>query len=203
MKSLAKFISIIGHPIWMPLYVIFIFWSIDASIDSHTNNGLWVSVTAVVFINSILIPVLLFWMMKKLQIIESLSLSSSKDRFYPFLITGIFYLTTWFVFFQLGVMDFVSYTFALSTILVSVVLIINLFWKISIHTVAIGALSAFIIYMTAMGFISKNWPSYIVIISSGLIGFSRLQLKAHSAQQVYAGFLLGVLVSSAFLLSIV
>lgn len=45
---------------------------------------------------------------------------------------------------------------------------------------------------------SLNWV-YIGIISAGLVGFSRLEMNAHSIKQVGLGFALGVL-SETYLL---
>ncbi len=75
--------------------------------------------------------------------------------------------------------------------LVILVLVINLFWKISSHTTAIGALLGTIIgtsYFLEMYLI--NWILLITLIS-GLVGFARLKENAHSPLQVYAGFIVG------------
>lgn len=168
-----------------------------------SNNMAWLYILLVVFINTILIPVLLFWMMKRLKIIESLSLNSQKDRIYPFFITGVFYLTTWYVFNSLEIFSYLSLVFVLAAILVFLALAITIFWKISIHSMAMGAMSAAVLYLSALHFINEAWPVYLVFILSGLVGFSRLKLKAHSSAQIYVGFLIGALVLSIFTLAFI
>ena len=184
----------------MPLYVMLIFWNINTKAMFISNDAVWLYILLVVFINTLLIPVLLFWMMKRLKIIDSLHLDSQKDRFYPFAITGIFYLTTWYVFSSLEIFTYLSLVFVLAAVLVFLALFINLLWKISIHSMSMGAMSAAILYFSAVHFIDAVWPVYLVFILSGLVGFARLKLKAHSSAQVYVGFLLGFAVLSVFTL---
>lgn len=175
-----------------------IFWNINTKAMFISNDVVWLYILLVVFINTLLIPVLLFWMMKRLNIIDSLHLDSQKDRFYPFAITGIFYLTTWYVFNSLEVFTYLSLVFVIAALLVFLALFINLFWKISIHSMSMGAMSIAVLYLTAVHFINTAWPVYLVFILSGLVGFARLKLKAHSSAQVYVGFVLGILLVSIF-----
>lgn len=202
-KQLAIFISYIFHPLWMPLYVMLVFWNINSTAMFISNDMVWLYILLVVFINTLLIPVFLFWMMKRIKIIESLHLDSQKDRFYPFAITGIFYLTTWYVFHSIEIFTYLSLVFVLAAILVFLALAINFFWKISIHSMSMGAMSAAILYLTAVHFIDAVWPVYLVFILSGLVGYARLKLKAHSSAQVYIGFLLGVVVLTVFTLGFI
>jgi membrane-associated phospholipid phosphatase len=140
--------------------------------------------------------------MKRLGIIQSLSMEDKKDRLYPFLITGVFYLTTWFVFHNLQILELIAYIFVVASILVFLALFINLFWKISIHAMSMGALSVFILWLTAVNLIVSPWPAYLIIILSGLVGYARLKLKSHNSTQIYVGYLTGVIVLASFLLGL-
>jgi len=186
----------------MPLYVVLMFWEMNSRVHFYPESNVWFYIFLVVSINSILIPLLMFWMMKRLNIISSLSMDKKQDRLFPFLITGIFYITTWFVFYNLGIMDLVAYLFMVAALLVFLAILVNLFWKISIHSMSMGAMSVFIIYLTAVHFIGSSWPAYLVILLSGLVGFSRLKLKSHSPAQIYVGYLLGVVVTIGFLMGL-
>lgn len=199
MRFIAKVISYLFHPIWMPLYVVLIFWEMDSRVHFFNQPSVWFYILMVVIINSVLIPLLMFWMMKRLGIISSLSMEYKKDRIYPFLITGVFYLTSWFVFYNLGILDLIAYLFILAALLVYFALIVNIFWKISVHSMSMGALSVFIIYLSSVHFITSSWPAYLVILMSGLVGFARLKLKSHNSAQVYVGYLGGALITVLFL----
>ncbi len=182
----------------MPLYVMLMFWNINSKAMFISNDMVWLYILLVVFINTLLIPILLFLMMKRMKIIESLQLDSQKDRFYPFAIIGIFYLTTWYVFHSIEIFTYLSLVFVLAAVLVFLALGVNLFWKISIHSMSMGAMSAAVLYLTAVHFIESTWPVYSIFLLSGLVGFARLKLKAHTSAQVYVGFLMGAAVLTAF-----
>lgn len=186
----------------MPLYVVLMFWEMNSRVHFYSDSSVWFYIILVVFINSILIPFLMFWMMKRLGIIGSLGMEQRKDRVYPYLITGIFYVTTWFVFYNLSILDLIAHVFVFAAILVFLALIINVFWKISIHSMSMGAMSVFIIYLTSVHFISSAWPSYLIVLLSGVVGFARLKLKSHTPAQIYVGYLSGALVAFLFLVGL-
>lgn len=81
-----------------------------------------------------------------------------------------------------------------ATLLVVSVLLINLFWKISAHMVAIGGLCGMMIATSYRLQINLHPVLISLFIIAGLIAFSRLKLNAHDPSQVYFGFLLGAFV---------
>lgn len=88
-------------------------------------------------------------------------------------------------------------------------LMINSFTKISLHTIAMGGLTAgimFIIFNWTYGTVHIPFPWFnfqlrisdrlvamIVVILAGAVGSSRLYLKAHREDEIYGGYLVGVL----------
>ncbi|MBK9357397.1 MAG: hypothetical protein IPN08_08450 [Bacteroidales bacterium] len=114
------------------------------------------------------------------------------ERTFPFVTTALFYFATWIMMNNLGLPG-VYYLFVLGgAILIALALIINLFWKISIHMVGIGGLTG--------GFIGLNYQMLInsgslvlgLFLLSGLVGFARLKLNTHNEAQVYVGFIVGI-----------
>jgi len=177
--------------------VLLLFW-MDSQGPVETSWEAWIYIITIVIINSLILPILLIWLLKRMRIIESMSLEKKQDRLYPFSIAGMFYFTTWFVFNSLHIFSFLSTIFLIATILVLMAALINIFWKISIHNMSMGAVSTAILFLTASHYILSPWPVYLVFILSGLVGFSRLKLHSHSHSQVYAGFILGALVVLTF-----
>jgi hypothetical protein len=79
-------------------------------------------------------------------------------------------------------------------------LIITLEWKISIHMIGIGGFTGAVFLLS---YISNEvlLPALVIaILITGLVGYSRLSLKAHSLKQIIAGFTLGFLSETIFLL---
>jgi len=79
-------------------------------------------------------------------------------------------------------------------ILVLLAMVINLFWKISIHTLGIGSVSGTFFGISIL--LQTNLFPLIaaLILLSGVVGWARLRLNAHNEAQVYTGFAVGFFV---------
>ena len=87
-----------------------------------------------------------------------------------------------------------SYFMIGATLLLIITLVINLFWKISSHMVAMGAVMGAVTGISLLLAINLKLLIIMIILVSGLVAYSRLKLNAHFPVQVYAGFMLGVVV---------
>ena len=96
---------------------------------------------------------------------------------------------------KLSINNLIVVVFAATTVLILILTIITVFWKISIHSAAIGGVVGFIF---ALGMIHPivNFTFILafIILIAGLVIYSRLMLNAHTPWQVYAGAVLGFLV---------
>ncbi len=202
-KKLALLISYVFHPLWMPFYMVLLLFWMNTSGSAGSSFHAWRYIFLVVIINSLILPVFVIWLMKKMGIIEKISLELKQDRIISFIITAIFYLTTWFVFHQLKLISSIDLIFMISAILVLMAMIITNFWKISVHSISMGAVSAVILYLTISYYLQSVWMLYFVFLLSGFVGFARLKLKSHSPEQIYVGFAMGFLVLSIFVWSLI
>ena len=73
--------------------------------------------------------------------------------------------------------------------------IINLWWKISTHTAAIGGVMGAVIAFAEVFSFNPVWWICLVLIMGGIVGTSRLILKLHTLSEVLAGFFLGIICS--------
>jgi membrane-associated phospholipid phosphatase len=74
--------------------------------------------------------------------------------------------------------------------------VITVWWKISAHMFGVSSLIGGV--MSISYFIEKSNPYILfmfLFLIAGMIGVSRLILRRHTPNQVYAGFLLGFVVS--------
>ena len=79
--------------------------------------------------------------------------------------------------------------------------VINVWWKISTHTAAIGGVTGSLIAFSLLFNFNPMWWLCLTIVVSGLVGSSRMILRQHSLEQVTAGFFLGLV--SSFLIIII
>lgn len=211
MKSFfAKAVSIIFHPLFLVSYVLFYLIVANPYIFGFAgpkSKGL--IIISVVTI-SFMFPLIAILMMKALGLIKSLEMEDKMERIGPLIVTGLFYMWLYvnvrnndivpeaFTFFILG-----------STIAVFMALLLNSFTKISLHTIGVGGLVAgmvLIVYNWSYGVIDIPFSFFdlqlrvsdrlivmISVIGAGLVGTCRLYLKAHKEDEIYTGYLVGIL----------
>lgn len=196
MKSFAKFISIVFHPIFMPVYMAFLVVELNPShfpllFGKHYNVILGMLVMLMVGF-----PLISVALMRGLGLIKSFKMDGAKERFIPMIAVGTFYLWTFVMYKPNSKMVFAQDALLSNMILGCVIgvfmaFFFNSFYKISFHSIAAGALVALV--MNIMPYSSYNLaPLFIVsIIVAGLIATSRLVLKAHQPKEVYIGLLAG------------
>ena len=69
--------------------------------------------------------------------------------------------------------------------------IINVWWKISTHTAAIGGFAGSLLAFSILFAFNPLWWFCAILIIAGMVGSSRMILRQHSLSQVVAGFLVG------------
>ncbi|HBX51628.1 MAG: hypothetical protein A2275_09955 [Bacteroidetes bacterium RIFOXYA12_FULL_35_11] len=148
----------------------------------------------IVFLATFVLPVLMVPLFLYRNFIQSMEMHQRNERFFPMIGTLIFYSAAYILFTKLPLPDAVkSYMLAVA-VCVALSLIITIKWKISTHMIGIGGIAGVLVALSII--YSSNQLGYlaIILLISGFIGFSRLQLQAHTPAQVYAGFFLGFFV---------
>jgi hypothetical protein len=118
-------------------------------------------------------------------------MNEAGERTLPLMIAGISYMTLYYLTRNASIPAIYLYFIYGSIIILVTGMVINLFWKISLHTLAWGAATGALTGISIRFMIGI--PVYIActILLSGLAGFGRLKLNAHSQSQVYMGFAVG------------
>ena len=197
--QLSKFISIILHPIFMPLLALYLTLASLPSIAGSTSQDLNYIYGIVICCTNILPLLSIFFLIKK-ERVSSLEISNHKERSLPLFITVIWMSVG---FYMLNSVLF--YATILKAELIGAILIILMaaiiskFWKISLHLLGIGgAVGVFIALQIIQG--GVLYLLLLFILFSGILGVARIDQKAHNHAQVYVGFLLGVCIELATLL---
>jgi hypothetical protein len=145
--------------------------------------------------------------MKQLGLIPDINMSNNKDRVGPIIATGLFYL---WLYVNIKDNDLVPeiFTYYLLGVIIALftAFFINNFTKISLHAIAISSMVAALFFLKFAfdynDFLLRFSPNHVYIVSldlliiialllCGLVGTSRMYLKAHSVDQVYGGYLVG------------
>ncbi len=188
---IAKIISLIFHPIIIPTYILLILFNLKAYFSLIIPYHTKLIIIIMVFIMTFILPLLFTIILKKKDIVKTFQMETREERVYPFMITAICYYLTYYIIKQMQLPP-VFYLINIGGVfLVIAILIINFYWKISVHLTGIGGMLGTLIGLSLRFMVDMPFIIFIVILISGLLGFARLKLHAHSPAQVYAGFLMG------------
>jgi hypothetical protein len=122
-------------------------------------------------------------------------MESRDERLYPYIITVIFLSLTTYLIWQIHISPIYYYILLGASLLSIATFLINLFWKISAHTVAMGGVLGIAIALQTVLLIDLLWLIVISLLIGGLVGFARLRVGSHTQSQVYAGYFLGFLLT--------
>lgn len=192
-KSIAQVFSTLFHPIVIPTLGMFILFQLNTYIRFAVSPGARRLILLLVFINTAIAPVLSLLIMKRTGYVKTLTLEERNERILPLLLATALFFITYYMLRQLTLPSIVYFYIISATLLLLVTLMTSFFWKISIHMVALGGITAFLIITSLLLRTDVSRLVIAAFIASGITGSSRLILKAHKPAEVYAGYLLGFL----------
>ncbi len=189
--TFAKIISYVFQPLIMPFLTVLLAFNIDPYLTYNFSRDGKIAVYCVLGLNTFLVPTLLIIYLKRLKIISSLDVENRRERFIPFGITLVLYITT-YVLLRRSPLPELLYSMVAGAILAMIVaFFVTLTWKISIHMTGIGGVIG---AMCALFELHQFFPVAILtglIILAGFIGTARMALSVHTLAQVIAGTFLG------------
>jgi len=191
---LPRIISIILHPLLMGAYgVALLFLYTDFNL---LFAGQFIRFISPVVFFTCIVPLTGIYFLRKAGLIESYKLTERQDRLLPYIIVFFAYVLLIYYFYAAKLYVWFLSTLVAPLILVVITAIINGFWKISAHMVGIGCLigCTLSVCYNVKG-VNPFFLFIILFILAGCLGVSRLALGRHTPAQVYAGFLLGLIVS--------
>ena len=170
---------------------------------SYLNMFPWsykIQVLLMVYLFTIMLPTLLIHVYRRYQGWNLIELGHREKRMIPYVLSIISYFTCVYVMERLHMPHFMGSVIVAALAVQIVCALINVWWKISTHTAAIGgvagALFAFSYYL---GFNPVWWLSLVIIVA-GMVGSSRMILRQHSLSQVVGGFAVGFICAALAIL---
>jgi membrane-associated phospholipid phosphatase len=187
----ARVISMVFTPFYLPilgLVALFIF--------SYMSQMPWsykFQLLTMVYLLTVVLPTVLIHFYRRHHGWSLIELGQKERRAVPYVISILCY------FLCIYLMEFLHIPHFMMTIVTAALFIqitcamINVWWKISTHTAAIGGVAgALFVFAEFFGFNPVWWLS-LTFILAGALGTSRMILRQHSLAQVIAGFLVGAI----------
>ena len=190
----AKVLSIIFHPLWMPLVIYVFVRKVDPYYIGSTEADHFVFLLLGI---NIIAPALSMLIMIRYGMLTSIDLRERKERFGPYMLVIFYYILSFFMLkWKVPYLPETVFGF-FEAVIISLIasLVINLFWKISVHMLAQGGVFGTLIGLNVIHpNVDQLWPMFSILMA-GLTAYSRLRLEAHTHGQVYVGFCLGTLIN--------
>ena len=191
--SFSGFLSIILHPIFIPLLCLYSSVRFYPQIFFQINNNLYY-IYSVVIIFTIILPLFSTFLLIKNNRLKSIKMEDYKER--P---PALFRTAMWMSLGLYLLQNVLIYTPLLKAELFGVIIIvlfaaiISRFWKISLHLLAVGGGTGVFIALEIIVGGALVLISFFVLIS-GLLGYARIKENAHTQAQIYTGFFLGLII---------
>ncbi|HMM11061.1 MAG TPA: hypothetical protein PKE03_03090 [Bacteroidales bacterium] len=191
LRSAARVVSVILHPLLIPLYAFLITLGITGHLQLQIPvHAQWL-VAGLVLLLTVIMPGAIFYLMLRMRMISSLHMPYRQERNVPILITALFFYLTYQVLSRFGVAPLFSFYMLAASMLSLVALGANLWIKISLHMVALGALAGSMAVFARLFGEEYVYPALLAVLTAGLAGTARLVLGAHRQTEIYLGFLTG------------
>lgn len=188
---LLRSISFVFHPLIMPLLgVVFYFSKTPRFIPDPIVKGKVFSI----IILTVILPLLLFYLLKTLNKVNSIYLKTTKERILPLLLNcGIVLVILLRVFPYFEILELYYFFVGILCSTLACLILAILKVKASIHMIAA---SGFFMFAIAVGIhfkININGTIALTTIILGAIATSRLHLKAHDGSELLIGMFLGIM----------
>ena len=189
MRYLLNAVSYIFHPLFIPMGGTLCYFLVTPRLNSleiQSGNIL------PIFILTIIIPIILFLILKNLGLISSIFAPKLDERKYPLYFNMIIYLM---ILYKIIPMNYINelYYFFVGLLIASFSTLLLLFTKIkgSIHLMGMGSILIYLIGLSIRFEVNITFAIAIFTLMTGLVATSRLFMKTHSRIELLLGFFVG------------
>lgn len=197
-KSIATVVSYLFHPIWLvPLMAAYLIY-VDPVLYLGVTPRIKLFRLLTVIGNNVFFPLLSVVLARALGFIGSFQMKDAKDRIIPYIATLTWYFWSWRVMqnFQDSPAPMTAMLFGVF-LSASAGLVLNSFLKISMHTIGVGGLVAFMLLLAFQGEQGAALPLALSILIAGLVWTARLSVSDHTKAELGMGFIVGMICQAA------
>lgn len=196
----ARALSAVFTPFYLSLVGMTVLFTF--SYLSQMPWGYKLSVLAMVYFFTILMPTMLIKLYRNYHGWTLIQLSRKERRVVPYLLSIVSYYACFYVMRLYNIPHFMGNILMAALVIQIVCALINVWWKISTHTAAIGGVvGALLAFSFIFMFNPITWLCFSLVLS-GLVGTSRIILRQHTLSQVTTGFGVGVLIAFVIILGL-
>jgi membrane-associated phospholipid phosphatase len=191
LKKILPFFSYLFHPIFIPVGSgLLFFFLYNTNLETDEKYYVLLQITVI----TIVLPILSFLFLRAFGKVDSVMMFEINQRKVPLAI--LCFLTILLMKKSITLERFPEFHFfflggLLSTILALLLLFFQT--KASLHMLTISAFTLFFIGLNIHNQKQNTILIIFLMISNGLVAWSRLEMKAHTPKELAIGFILGVI----------
>lgn len=191
---LSRALSWLLHPFVVPLYVIGFLLLADGYL-SRLPVGVKSYLAWVVVLYAALVPMLSIAFLRAVGLLKNFGLHSQSQRIVPLVIGLASYVLCAITLSDVAAATLVRKFVTAAACCEALALVVTPFWKISLHSICMGGVTAMFGLLSVAGAGQHFWALIVTILLSGALGSARLHLGAHKPSQVAAGYFGGLIVA--------
>ncbi|HEV8511999.1 MAG TPA: hypothetical protein VGQ59_01915 [Cyclobacteriaceae bacterium] len=192
MRTAAKVISFVFHPLLMATYLIIVIGKFFPALLMIGPDHIWL-ITSFVFGFTFVIPAVNLLLFRYLGSIQSLYFESRRERILPFIFISLMYSLVAFLFYyKLPFSANFNKLMLIVAALVVVATLITFVYKVSVHSLALGGFVGILFPLIRFS-PTLLFPTTFIVAITGIVISSRLILDAHTPRETLVGSLAGVL----------
>jgi len=194
MRTFSRFLSLVFHPLLFTTYLVILLSIFLPRFLLIPSNAIW-KFAGFVAVITFVFPVANMIMLKAFGTISSLEMESRRERIVPFLMITIFYAVVCGMFFyKVSVNLNFNKMMMIVTAMTAVATIVTFFFKISVHSLAMGGAIGIIMPLNKVADGELLYPVVAMIFLTGVVMSARLYLQAHTVREVGYGAAVGFMV---------
>jgi hypothetical protein len=193
MRFAAKLLSIVLHPLLMPLYTVLLALELDPHLGYFLQaERRWLTV-GMLALMTVAFPITSALLLMRSGLVDSLEMHTRQERIAPYVMTLVYYGMTYYLLRRTPLHPAVLAMFIGAMLALTLTTVITLRWKISAHMVGIGGAVGTVLAIATIHAIPLLPMVAALILLAGLLGSARLLTSDHTQAQVLTGALVGAL----------
>jgi len=187
----ARLIARTFHPLLITFYYLLITLNLNTQfMMSVPTSARWM-LLGLILITTCILPGLLMSIFQTFYARKK-NFTTKETKITHLFIAAIFYFLTYHMLSRVQLSPVFNLFILGGTSLIGVCMLISLFRNVSIYMIAVGALTGALLGVSLA--ININMLPFILmmVLLSGMTGFSMLALNRHRPGEIYAGYLIGV-----------
>lgn len=190
----AHFFSFIFHPLFIPGYISAFLLFVHPYVFSGFSPRLKLLRFISVVLLTAFFPAFVVFLLKQLGLIKSIFLKTQKERIIPYIASMFFFFWIFYVSRNLSDSPPFFVILLLGVFISSIAaLMANIYFKVSMHAIAMGGMVCFFEILAMQGTFSMGIYLSLAVLIAGIVCTCRFLVSDHYPFEVYAGFLLGVI----------